>query len=104
MSTAMNLSEVSNDDLVDELLRRSGLVASIWNTEDTGSAIEEDEDCPELTDEQFEQAAALLLARSRKGLQEVLAERGNEYLATRWVMVKEEILEEVAPAAGSKPG
>lgn len=87
------LSDVSDEDLDDELLRlRATLVASVSNIDDVRKLVAKDPDCADLSEEQVTEGALLLLTRVSNGLQDVLAERGNNYTAERWDELKDEIL------------
>jgi hypothetical protein len=95
------LTDVSDEDLVDELLRRRAtLVASLWNIDDVRELVGKDTDCADLSEEQVTEGALLLLTRVSDGLQDVLAERGNNYTAERWDDLKDEILTQIR---GSTP-
>lgn len=83
MSERPDLSLITDEQLKDEL-RSRGYALSIWSKEDVISLIHDDEDCAHLTDEQLQEAAQIALDEMGHGLENVLAERGNDYTADRW--------------------
>ncbi len=98
MSANPTLSEASVDELLDELRRRPHVVPSVWTLADAAGPVDEDEELDHLSDEQRDAAAAKLLERSGRRLEDALGQRGNEYLADRWSELRDEILAEVAAA------
>lgn len=95
MAHTTPLADVPTQDLIDELMRRPGIVASIWTTEDVTPFLNDDdaEDRADLTDEQIEQIATAFLDNVNKDLQEVLASRGNDFLSDRWTLDREELID-----------
>lgn len=91
------LKDFSDQDLINELQKR-GLVPVVWNHEDAAGPILDDEAAEDLDEAQVEKAARLLLARAEEGLNDILGERGNNYLADRWSELSDEILAEVRAA------
>lgn len=98
MSDAAILKDVPTDELIAELRRRPGIVPSIWSTEDVTSLIEDEPDCAHLTEQQAEKLAIVFLETSGRALEDVLAERGNGFLADRWDDHKEHLLSEIRAA------
>lgn len=100
--SAMNLENVSDEDLVAELMRRKTIISSIWNIEvDFRPLIEEDADCDDLSDDQIGEAAKILFEECSGGLEDVLGQRGNSYTSDRWYDLKEDILAKVRGSAPS---
>lgn len=100
--TALDLSNVSTDALLDELLKRPGMVSSIWSVEDVREIVAEDEECEILDDAQLEAVCTQFLSRAARGLSDVLGQRGNDYLSDHWASNRSEILRD-ALAPSLKP-
>ena len=93
--TALDLSTVSTDALLDELLKRPGLVSSIWNVEDVREIVAGGEECEILDDAQVEAVCAEFLGHAARGLTDVLGQRGNDFLSDYWASNRSEILRDV---------
>lgn len=107
-----DLSTVPAEDLLAELHQRPGYVISSWNTEDVAPTLEnyietlsdfENEQVPDLTDEQIKEAAVLFLQKHGTRLQDILAERGNDWIAERCFDSANAILEQVKQEASEAP-
>lgn len=96
---AVTLKDIPTDDLIAELRRRPGIVPSIWNTEDVSSLIEDEPACAALTEEQGDALAVAFLESNGRFLENVLAERGNDFLADRWDIEKERLISEILAAS-----
>lgn len=92
------LSQMSLASLVEEILRRPEVVASIWSGEDAVSVVSEDDTLPEMAEEQLQEIAAAFVVKAGEGLRDALGQRGNDYLADIWPLHRDEILEEVLGA------
>lgn len=89
------LSEFTNDELAEEIGKRAGLVASIWNAEDVTSLIDEDEDLEHLGDEERAALATAFLSHVSRGLQDHLGARGNEYTSMLWGSDRDVVMSEI---------
>jgi len=88
-----DLSKATDDQLIEEVLRRKSLACSIWSIEDVRPIVSED--CPELTDEQVVEVSAAFLKTIRRDLQDTLGSRGNEFIEDRWSIDSDAILSEL---------
>lgn len=98
MADDVNLASATDGQLIEELLRRQGLAASIWTVEDALSAMRGDEDLEGKDDEELKPVALAFLAKVSSGLRDVLGERGNDYLSDRWFDLRERIMAETGGA------
>lgn len=98
---AKSLSEATVDQLVEELLKRPGVVPSVWSADDVRSMVEEDESAADLSDEQVDAVCGEFLSRAAKGLSGHLGEQGNHYLLHFWEREGADILKDVAAAKPS---
>lgn len=103
MAGEVTLSGATDEQLIGEILRRQGLAASIWNVEDALGAIRGDEDLEGKTDEELRPLALAFLMRIASGLQDVLGERGNDYLSDRWFDLRDKIAAEVGSSVAPRP-
>ncbi len=87
---AQTLERLSDQQLLGELAAR-GLVVSSWSTEDM-SFMDDDESTLELDDGQLERLKTAVLEGCGRGLQEVLGDRGNNFLSEWWEQNKAEMI------------
>jgi hypothetical protein len=95
------LSEATVDQLIDELLKRPGIVSSIWNVEDVRSFVDESDGAEGMSDEQKEAACLEFLSRAGSELRDHLGSQGNFKLEMFWDIHGEDILKSVAASAPS---
>jgi len=86
------LAGIPTEDLVAEIMHRADVIPSIWNLDDAKQLIVDDADCGDLTDAQAEEAARMFTSGVRDGMEDILGQRGNDYLSDRWQMDKAAIL------------
>lgn len=98
-ASVADLSGVSDEALVEELLKRTGLVCSIWNSEDVRSFIEDDEATKDFTEEQINAACAEFLCRVSDELQGHLGDQGNFKLGLWWEINGADVLKAAAAPA-----
>jgi hypothetical protein len=97
----VNLTDVSTEDLLSELLKRPGVVRSVFTVADVESILDEDEDTADLSKEQKDQIATTFIDGVRRRMEDILNSRGNAFLEDNWHDEKEDILAQLAPAAAS---
>lgn len=93
------LTEASIDELVAELHNRghAQAVVSVWTKEDTRTAIDQDDDLPDLTPEQMDLLASNFLEHLGGKLTDILGQRGNEFIDDMWAMERSTLLADVLP-------
>lgn len=85
MARSMDLSKVSTDDLVQELINRPGIVLDTWVRDDVLSLVENDDRFSDLDDAEQARIADDFLDQVGSGLKEILASRGNDYLEEKFM-------------------
>jgi hypothetical protein len=88
------LKQATVAELMAELERRGGVCCSNWTVEDARPVVEHDEECGGLSEAEVDEIAARFLAVASGGLRDILAERGNGYLADRWELERKRLLAE----------
>lgn len=93
---------VEGHDLV-TILRRRGLVPSVFGPDDVEADIENDPDTADFSDEEKWTLQCELFGLAAKGLDERLSEKGNDYLSDRWAEHREDLIAEVVAARPPAP-
>lgn len=83
-STKEILSGISTEDLIHELLKRPGLVCSLWDRNDILPLMENDERFDDLDDADREDVAEEFLSEIGDRLLDVLGNRGNDYTGDKF--------------------
>lgn len=95
------LADATVDQLLSEIRNRGTHVLSVWSAEDVGTAHDNDDGMPELTEDQNLDYATALLNKAGSALEDVLGTRGNEYLGDAHYMYRDEILVELGLATAA---
>jgi hypothetical protein len=80
----VNLTDVSTEDLLSELLKRPGVVRSVFTVADVESILDDDEDTADLSKEQKDQIATTFIDGVRRRMEDILNSRGNAFLEDNW--------------------
>jgi hypothetical protein len=97
------LEGVESYELIN-LLRRRGLVPCVFGPDDAEADIENDADACDFSDEEKAVLMNGLLARSAHRLEDVLSQKGNDYLSDRWQEFRVDLIAEVVSARSPSPG
>ena len=100
------LGDASIEELVAELRSRGShlVIPSVWTVEDARGVVDSDDAIGELnlTDEQKDRLAAALFAGAA-GIEDILGQRGNDYLADLFEVERETLVAEMLAAPSTSP-
>ena len=94
---------VGSRDLA-EILRKRGLVPCVFGPEDVEADIENDPQTADFSDEEKWTLQCGLFDLAARGLDDRLAEKGNDYLSDQWEERREGLIAEVIAACPPVPG